>query len=142
MVALKGHVNAKDWRIDMYMHIFFSSCFTSKTWESKKWTYTYATILFVFYVEDVKIKKIDVYLCNNLFFVFYVEDVKIQKFDVYLYNNFFVLYVEDVTGKKKCLLIFSFFCTQWPWRDTQTQTIDVQVYKLYATFSCSFTWKT
>ena len=45
-------------------------------WKSNKLTYTYATFLFVFYVEDVKIKKIDVYLCNN-FFVSYVEDVNI-----------------------------------------------------------------
>ena len=57
----------------------------------------------------MKIKKIDVYLCNNFFFVFYVEDVKIKKFDVYLCNNFFVSYVEDVNIKKKLFGNFFIF---------------------------------
>ena len=110
-----GSRDTQTQRIDVYIcNIFFSS-FTSETWKSKKLTYTY--------------------IIMQQFFVFYVEDVKIKKKLTYTYATICcLLRRRREYHQKNGLVIFSIFCTQWPWRDTQTQTVDVYICEFFFFF--------
>ena len=75
----------------------------------------------VFYVEDVKIKKLDVYLCNNFFLSFTSKTWKKnrRKIDrmkghadannwrIYICDFFLFFYVKDVNVNKQKIFIFT-----------------------------------